>query len=198
MSTSFIRAFFALDFPVESKQHLAAALEGLKLHLQKTFQKNTFRWVKPTNLHVTLQFLGQVEEGEVTKLLQKAREELKGLKSFYLHLGPLEWFPTAYRPQVLSLKVEPDEACAALSKVLGQGARALGYKIEERLFRAHVTLARAEGLRYLPPELLTSLAWPPLPDIFVKEVVLFRSESDSDGSRYTRLASVELEQKDLE
>lgn len=193
MSTFFIRAFFAIDLPVEFKQQLGLAMTALELHLKKEFKGNPFHWVKPQNLHLTLQFLGQVDEEAVAKLLQQVSEELKGLPSFYLKLGSLEWFPGSQRPRVLSLKAEPHEVLAKLAQALGKAAESLGYKIEDRPFRAHLTLARVEGLRNLDPELLNSFGGPVLPEMFVKEVVFFRSETQSGGSVYTRLASIELE-----
>jgi len=194
MSASFIRAFFAIDLPVKYKQQLAVAMTALRSHLQTVFQlSDDWRWVKQQNLHLTLHFLGPVKEDEVVKLLQRVRMELAGMKSFYLHLGPLEWFPSSDRPQVLSLKAEPQHFLAELALALRKVTAVLNDKIEAQSFRGHVTLARTEGLPQLNPRVLSSFSWPDLPEIFINEIIFFRSDSQSRGSVYTRLASIQLE-----
>ncbi len=193
MSTSFIRAFFAVDLPLECKEQLGVLMAALKLHLKKSLKHQPFRWVKPENLHLTLQFLGQVDQGETAHLLQAARGEVVGLKSFSLRLGPLEWFPSPHRPQVISLRAEPYHALAELSQALGRGAATLGYIVEDRPFRAHLTLARVESVRNRDPALLASFSGEALADVFVKEVVLFSSQTLSGGPVYTRLDGLELE-----
>lgn len=188
-----MRAFFAIDLPVEVKKQIAEARDGLKHYLKNEFRRRKpLRWVEPENLHITLQFMAQLGEDDSDKLGQAVRTQLSGLKSFYLNMGPLEWFPSSYRPRVLSLKADPHEILAELSHVLGKEIEVLGYAIEDRPFRAHLTLARVDGLRDVDPLVLASFAWPVLPAMAVNEVVLFRSESHSGGSIYTPLARIKL------
>ncbi|HSW71567.1 MAG TPA: RNA 2',3'-cyclic phosphodiesterase [Gammaproteobacteria bacterium] len=193
MPASFIRGFFAIDLPLVCKQQLAAAVATLKLPFKQAFQKqpDPFHWVKLQNLHLTLQFLGQVKEDELVKLLQQAQLELQGLKAFLLPLGSPEWFPSSSHPKVLSLAVPPLESLAALALALKKSASALSYPVEDRPFRGHITLARIHDLDHPDPALLRTFLWPAL-SVFVKEVVFFRSDSEKGESIYTQLASLSL------
>jgi 2'-5' RNA ligase len=193
VSASLIRAFFAIDLPPECQRQLGFFMEALQLHLKKILkQHSAFRWVQPQNVHLTLQFLGQLKPEDAAELLREASRQLAGLQPFSLRLGHLEWFPSPYRPHVLSLHAQPDVALAELSQALGRAALALGYAIEDRPFRAHLTLARIEDQRNLEPQLLHAFSWEELPDVLVNEVVLFRSETLSGGSVYTRLARLKM------
>lgn len=187
-----MRTFFAVDLPPQDKQHLAIAMNALRPYLQKVYKGAVFRWVKPDNLHLTLQFLGQVNEAVIEALLQQAYIELEGTPSFYLSLGPLEWFPNCYQPRVLSVKLGPQEILTKLSSALKKAAVASGCRVDERLFRAHLTLARIDHLVNAGPEILHTFSWPSFAEILVKEVVFFQSEPGSNGSVYTRLAGLSL------
>jgi len=192
MEPVFIRAFFALDLPVEQKHHLVEAMAELKEYLEKKYKTRQFRWVKAANLHITLQFMAALPEEALLPLLQQVRSVLRGLKSFYLQLGQPEWFPSTEVPRVLSLKTEHQDNLRELSAVIGKAMVACAYPVEDRPFRGHLTLARVEGLHHLDPEYLSAFAWPGLPEIFINEIVLFKSEPQRGGSIYTRLASIQL------
>src|SRR5205085_671714 len=104
----------------------------LKPYLKKKYKRNDFHWVKPGKIHLTLQFLAQVAEADLAKLLQQVHAELRQLEPFNLHLGAPEWFPSSHQPQVISLGAEPHAALAALSLAIGRGIRASGYSSEDR------------------------------------------------------------------
>lgn len=187
MKTLTLRAFFALDLPFAVKQQLTEGLEVLK----QQWQGEALHWVKPQNLHLTLQFLGEVKTTDLPILLERCHAELKGQKEFYLTLGSLEWFPSLSHPKVLSLKAEPQELLAELSQALRRGA----VYSEDRSFRGHLTVARVKGPGVVDTELLSFFQGISLPPLLVKEIFLFRSDLEGSGPRYTPVASLSLENK---
>lgn len=193
MHTSLIRVFFAVDLPTEQKEVLGKRMGALKKHLNPLMKPpSSFRWVRPESLHLTLQFLGEIKEEKIAGLLEREKQALEGLQAFQFNLGPLEWFPNSHRPTVLSLQATPQDALTKLAQALGDGALARGYVIEDRPFRPHITLARVENLNNPAPDILASFAWQELPPLFVKEVVLFRSDPGEGGPVYTRLETLKV------
>lgn len=194
MNAPFIRAFFGIELPQACKQQLDVMMAGLEQYLKTVYKKTRtpFRWVQPQNLHLTLQFLAQIKQSDVIPMLRQVCLELARFKVFKLGLGPLEWFPSPYRAQVLILKGEPHEFLQALSQAIGRGVVALNYPLEQRPFRAHVTLARAAVARERDPEVLKAFSWAPLPDLLIKELVFFRSDSQIGRSVYTPMARIGL------
>lgn len=187
-----MRTFFAIDLPVEYKKQLGCWVEALQLEFKRYFKKDSFRWVRAENLHITLQFLDQLKQDDMAKLLEHVRAEVHQSPAFYLQLGPLEWFPNVDFPHVISLCAAPHSKVAELALTISRGIVASGYAIESRAFRSHLTLARVGRLHSIQGENFDTVLLPHLPEVFVKEVVFFRSELRAEGSLYTKMASIEL------
>jgi 2'-5' RNA ligase len=145
--------------------------------------------VRPESLHVTLRFLGDVARESVEGLAARVRDETQPLAPFSLRLSALGSLPPNRRPRVLMLELEPQEPLAALARAVEQGVVAAGCAAERRSFRGHLTLGRVRE-RGAPPS-LASLPVPPV-SFEVNETVLFASEPQPGGSRYTPLARVAL------
>ncbi|HVY53085.1 MAG TPA: RNA 2',3'-cyclic phosphodiesterase [Gammaproteobacteria bacterium] len=187
-----MRTFFAIDLSPDCKKRLSAYMHTLAENFTVHFEKDRFRWMKPQNLHLTLQFIGQLQEEDLTRLLLEVRKELLEQKAFYLKLTNLEWFPSINAPHVLSMQANEHQRLANLAKLIGKGIATCNYNVEKRPYKGHVTLARLENINNVSEEILKKFSAIELPEIFVKEIVFFRSEADMDGSRYTKLASLEL------
>ncbi len=141
------RLFFAL-WPDEALRHRLA--EWQRTHLPLGVQPT-----HPADLHLTLHFLGQVDEARVAAL-SALGDDLPG-EAFTLRLDRLGHWP---KPRVLWVgpSVVPS-ALHVLHHRLGENLHALGFRLDSRPWQAHVTLARKvslspEGLSFVP------IAWP--------------------------------------
>jgi 2'-5' RNA ligase len=179
-----LRAFFAWEVPAAAK----ATLGALAAELRARPDGDGVRWVRSESYHVTLRFLGSVDATVVPALVEAVQNELAAAKPFEVVLGAPHAFPSAKRPRVVVLAVEPEAPLAALAERIEAGVVAAGLPAERRRFRAHLTLGRVRSRR-LPALSAEPLASGPLD---VREVVLFRSDLDRDGSRYTPLAQIPL------
>lgn len=184
-----VRVFFAVDLPPPAREKIGRFIENLK---QKNRSK-AIRWTRPENLHITLQFLAEVRSEHLDKLVAAVREHISGKwQAPGLVLGKPQLFPNPFRPRVIVLDVTPQEDLAVLSGLIGTGIQAAEYAIEDRPFRAHLTLGRIKQPQGVDLRFLTGCMAPDMDEITVKEVVLFRSEPQPDGSRYTVMERIGL------
>src|SRR5579885_645675 len=177
-----IRIFFAIDLPEPAKERLGSYISTLK----KKAKTNGIRWTKPENLHITLQFLAEVHSEHLPELVRNVRSRIEGtLQGATLTFGSLHLFPSPYRPRVIVLNVAPQDELTVLSELIGEGIKASNYKIEDRPFRAHLTLGRIKQPQGVNLGFLDDSQPVELEEIDVREIVLFRSEPQPEGSKYT-------------
>lgn len=183
-----IRIFFAIDLPAPVRETLGRFIGELK----KTAKSRSIRWSKPDNLHITLQFMPEVRAEHLEGMIQCVREELKTIvNKMHFTFGSIHLFPSAYRPRVIVLDILPQEPLVELSRHVGRGITAMQYDIENRPFRAHLTLGRIKH-QDMRLDFLSTVKAPKINDMAVEDVVLFRSEPQEDGSHYTVLERIAL------
>lgn len=178
-----LRTFFAVALGDDARREAAALAERLRAEAGG----DAVRWVRPEAYHVTLRFVGATPAARVPALAVAVREETAGFAPFTLRLGAPGGFPNARRPRILTIEVadEPPGALAALAAAVERGTVAAGFAPETRAFRGHVTLGRLRDPRRRPPRLPAEPCAPsPFP---VTSLALMRSETGTDGSRYTPL-----------
>jgi 2'-5' RNA ligase len=143
------------------------------------------RRVAVESLHVTLCFLGEIDEAQLSGI----GDVVCGLRveePVPVSVGELLWLPP-HRPRVCAIGVvDLDGTLGALQVSLAATLSAGGwYDPERRTFLAHVTLARLRGERRMPAEVEVG----ELPAFAIPSVSLYRSWP---GPRYEALASVAL------
>src|SRR5205814_9110781 len=112
-------------------------------------------WVRGDGIHVTLKFLGEVghdREAEVAAALGRAAA---GARTLPLALAGFGVFPDFRRPRVVWAGIAPEPGLEILQHRVEQEFAPLGFPMEARAFRPHVTLGRAA--RDARPAALTGL-----------------------------------------
>lgn len=185
-----IRIFFAIDLPTSTKENLGSFISLLK----KKSKSNAIRWTKAENLHITLHFLAEVKTEHLPTIIDNVRKELQGTHlNSILSIGSLHLFPNPYRPRVIVLDLTPQENLATLSCKIGYGIQSANYEVDSRPFRGHLTLGRIKQPHGVSLNFLSEFT-----DLFatekitVNEVILFRSEPQQHGSKYTALERLPL------
>lgn len=186
MST--IRAFFAIIPPKSMSDLLSSVLESLRQSSPEHF----IRWAHVENLHITLQFLKNIQPEHVIPLIEKVQIELKNTPTFQLEFHGLEWFPAPDHPKILSLAVGPQNSLTPLSATIGHAISALNYPVESRPFRAHMSIGRLLNNSSKQKVLLNQIKLPTIPPITINELYLVESKSSKGESNYSSLAKFNL------
>jgi RNA 2',3'-cyclic 3'-phosphodiesterase len=118
--------------------------------LRQRREKLPVKWVRPENIHLSVKFLGDVDdsrEAELRSALQRAATGAGGGHSeprpLTLQITGLGAFPDYHRPHVVWAGVTPDPALELLQHGVEQAFEPLGFPAEARAFRPHVTLGRS-------------------------------------------------------
>jgi 2'-5' RNA ligase len=105
------------------------------------------RWVRLDGLHLTLRFLGPTLEDRVALARDAVREAAAAARPISVTLGGAGTFPASGRPRALWLGVgEGGDALANLAAIVDRSLVDRGWAAETRPYRAHLTLARADGV----------------------------------------------------
>ncbi|MCX7794621.1 MAG: RNA 2',3'-cyclic phosphodiesterase [Thermodesulfovibrionales bacterium] len=179
-----IRSFIAIELNEDIKKELGLLIEDLKPLAQD------LKWVRPENLHITLKFLGGVEEKKIEKIKQALEETVKPYKPFTVKIKGIGQFPEKKMPRVIWAGVEHSETLLLLQRETEKSLLKLGFKKEEREFTGHITIARLKNHHDIK-KLLNKL-----PDFKdkdfgiqeVNEIVLMKSELRPEGARYEIIA----------
>ena len=189
---SLLRAFIAVELPIEIRQAACAATSKLRKEIGELV-----RWVPLENMHLTLKFLGDVAPSNMDMLSQMLRAETELFNCFDLHLNGLGSFPSPKRPRLIYIGIQAPAALESLHRGIESASRRLGYESEERGFSPHLTLGRVKQnvtateqqviRRALEQTKIDSLG-----TARVDSVQLFKSDLKPTGSVYTQLYSAPL------
>jgi 2'-5' RNA ligase len=147
-------------------------------------------WESPEKLHITLKFLGEIDERRAAELGSAATRAARNVSCFGLRIEGAGSFPPRGVARILWLGVvEETGALARLQQSLEDECAREGFPREARPFHPHITIARLrrpEGARRLAV-LHQEKGFAPA-SFEVADLVLMRSELGSGGSRYTELS----------
>ena len=166
------RLFFGLELPAEIKARL------LKVRSPVTGA----RWQSAEQLHITLLFLGGVEESRLAAMIGSARAIRR--TPFELEVSGLGCFGQARRPRNLWAGVKPEAPVADIHEALGQRMEKLGFEAERRSFMPHITLARFKRQPGSVERPLAEQGASVFGQFAVTEFALFYSKPGPAGSEY--------------
>jgi 2'-5' RNA ligase len=154
------------------------------------------KWASPESMHVTLLFLGDVDDRELHAICRAVQDVAAREPPFQLRVSGVGAFPNTRRPKIVWGGVtEGAEALQRLYDDLETRMLDLGcYRKEERGYTPHLTLGRVRGEsdgHILASELAKRTAWEG-GRTMVEEVLVYSSEMDRDGPVYTVIGRAEL------
>ncbi len=174
-----IRTFVALEMPVAVKRQVVSVARHMS-HLGQ------MRWVRSEGVHLTLKFLGDVEENRVADVVLAVQRVASKFQPLALSTAGLGGFPHLESARVLWLGVEGDlERLRILQGRIAHKLEDLGFERERRRFFAHVTVGR---VRRKPVRMTAENAkkWRAV-NFTVDRVSVMKSTLRPDGAVYTTL-----------
>ena len=168
----------------------SAAVRTLQRHIHHDVR---VRWVAGENMHVTVRFLGNVDDDRVPGVLTALRPPLP-LAAFEIALGECGVFPPSGPPRVIRIGLASGLASLqTLHDEFNRRLAPLALEPEHRAFNAHLTLARIsdaprgsttairQAVEAVRPELVQSC---------VTSATVFQSRLSPKGASYHALLDV--------
>lgn len=191
-----LRSFIAIDLPHEIQKKIARST----IILQEKLPKPLVRWVPVQNIHLTLQFLGDVSPSNLELLSGELRINLANSPCIEVLVGKAGAFPNVHRARTLWIGLTAPPAFATLHQTIQATTARIGYPVENRKFSPHLTIGRVNQ-NASPADLNMIQMTIQHTDIgiigkfLVDAVHLFKSDLHPTGPVYTRIYSMPLARK---
>ena len=188
-----MRLFVAIDIGDAMRREAQRVIAALTIKLEQAKEPPKVVWVRPAALHVTIKFLGEVDEAEA--------ERLKALLAPPIAMAPFDvsWrgigaFPSTRHPRALWLGVINGAAqLAEVESEISTRVAGAAVQLDDRALLPHLTLGRikmpGKGLDW--PKILKACELRNVTS-HIDKVVLYRSQLSQHGPNYTELVSAPL------
>jgi len=180
------RVFIAINLPENIKEELNKLLSLCR----KINSQPVIRYVKAKGIHLTLHFLGYLDEQQINQVKAVMQNSAINFQRTDLTTGQINAFPDFKNPRVifLSSQGKGKDTLANLQKNLGQDLEKIGIEVDHRAWQPHLTLARIVG----PTQFKTENIKLPRLEIPVTSIKLMESQLLPNGAEYEVLASFTL------
>ncbi len=179
-----MRLFVALDLGESVRAAILAFCEKLRRALPAA------RWVRPEGIHVTLKFIGEVEEDRVAPI-QSALEKIHSAAPVEMIFRGTGFFPNERRPRVFWVGIDASPKLPQIASEIEARLEPFGIARETREFRPHLTLARFDDFRSIEKlhAPLRESGAQEFGAVKTSDMHLYQSKLGPNGAQYTRLAT---------
>ncbi len=183
-----MRTFIAIEIPKIVKEIIEQFENQLKS------EKAKITWVKPDNVHITLKFLGEVEESKIPEIHNTLKICVSKQKPFDIEVAGSGVFPNFTRPRVLWVGLKKGtEELKNIAQSIDNELEKFGFKKEERDFKPHLTIGRVKFI-HNPQEFLQKMNSEEFKgEMFTaREILIMKSDLKPTGAIYTKLHIIEF------
>lgn len=184
-----IRSFIAIPLGAD----LIARIEKTQRELKSV--PADVKWVSPGSIHLTLKFLGNVEEAGIEDIAQGIKRGIKDVHPWKANVKTMGAFPGLRSPRVVWIGIDDTGGqMVRLQNQIEKEMAGLGFEEEKRAFSPHLTLGRVrspQGRNDLAKYLLDERERV-FGEISVDRVILYKSELRPSGAVYTALRELPL------
>lgn len=177
------RLFLAI--PIETKNNgFVPLVDDLKKRLA---HEKMINWVRPTNIHLTLKFIGETPPRDEPKIIEAVSKVLDNQKSFTMDFNRTGIFGARYAPRVLWLGMQqtPD-VLLNLEEAVLTAFDNIGYQRDRQNFVPHLTLCRIKNLceKQYFQKVVQAIEHKTYIYQEVNEIILFQSILRPEGAVY--------------
>ena len=183
-----IRTFVCIEIPERVRERIAELQRGLRRADAQV------SWTRPSNIHLTLKFLGDLTPTRVERVARAVERAANSIAPFEVEVGCAGCFPSPRSPRVLWVGLtELPDSLKQLHARIEDELYGEGIPRESKRFSPHLTIGRVrtpKNAGRLAEELMAAGF---VPEKFLaREVIVMRSELNPAGSLYTPQAVIAL------
>ena len=189
------RLFVAAALPEGAAEAVRSIVDDVRAEALPDGARDV-RWVRLDGLHLTLRFLGPTAEDRVEPTAAAVRAVASAAAGpIELELGGTGTFPPHGRPRALWIGIATGaDVLSGLAAELNTALADAGWDRDDRPFRAHLTLARSDGVPAgtLVADRLAKVMADRRISARVESIGLFESVTGGGPARYVPVISVPL------
>jgi len=183
------RSFIAIDIQDHIKRDISKVQAGLKSY------GFDIKWVRPEAMHLTLIFLGEIPASSTGVIREQMTHAAKGVRPFSIFVKGVGAFPDARRPRVVITDIDGEKnELKGLKNSLDGHLEILGFPIESRPFKGHLTLGRVikkiDGRQF--EHAIKGYSEFSTHPFEVSRMILFKSDLKPSGPIYSEMASIDF------
>lgn len=184
------RVFVAIDISDEARRRVAARIS----YFRDDTQGSAIKWLHPGKLHLTLRFVGDVDNEQLKAVVSVAEKVSRHFSKFKLCLKGAGLFPSPSKARILWIGIGDDHGtCVKIREMLEQEFLQLGFVGARKALTPHLTVARVKEPRMAGPLIQKHLNTEFEPVEFeASEIVIYESKLPPTGSVYSRVTGFEL------
>lgn len=178
------RLFFSIPLPNDISNQFVKAVKQIRIGHERT---DIIRWLPPENWHITLLFMGDVQDTLIPEILEEVEEVFKQSKPLSLKFKEIVFAPVPDNASFIWAEYDKNESYNALSRSIYQKLKRFILEDTNNNFRdiiPHVTLAR---FNKNSKSVLPKLIQPKITDLTVDTIELMESKLTLEGPIYTKL-----------
>jgi len=183
-----VRLFVAIETSIEVRRALGKVQRSLAAF------DDTVRWTAAEQLHMTLKFLGDVEDGRLPSVVEVCRKAASATQPFAMRFVGCGCFPPSGRVRIVWAGTQAPAGTLDRCQLAAEDAFAeMGFPPEGRAFAPHLTIGRVREDR-TDGRLREAVAAAKLPPVeqLVEEIVLMQSVLRAQGAEYVAAARIPL------
>ena len=188
-----MRTFIAIEISEEIKNTLAQ----IEFHLK--YAGADVKWMKPENVHLTLKFLGEIDEKKATEVTAVLDSISGSVKPFEVSIKDIGAFPKIEHPRVVWIGLDKGAVeTTVITARIDEALSKIGFAKETRPFSPHLTIGRVRSplnkdkLKEKMLSAAVSIDLSSVPPHQTSAVILFQSTLTPQGSIYTKLHESKL------
>ncbi|MDI6601148.1 MAG: RNA 2',3'-cyclic phosphodiesterase [Thermoanaerobacteraceae bacterium] len=179
-----MRTFVAINFPDSLKNEIQDIQNSLKSYVKVA------RWIRMDNFHLTIKFLGEIDERGKEFAIEAIQQACNGLKPFEINFDRIGYFGTYENMRVIWIGMnENADKLVSLQNRIEMSFSDYGFSSDEKGFKPHITIARDV---IMTRKIDISSFAIKLDELYVNEVSLMLSENKGKGFYYTPLYTFKL------
>lgn len=146
-----MRAFLALNIPANIRSNISRLSRELQ-----SFNIKGIKWVKPENYHITIQFIAELKETDLDKLVEDLEREFYDIESIEFTDPHLMIIPS-HKPKIIWIEIDTENKIINnIHRRFKKTLISMGYPIDNKTLKFHITLGRVKKR---------------LPDFFVQKIL---------------------------
>lgn len=183
------RVFLAIALNEDIKNKMKSQVKKVEVTGKK--KEWDMNWTPGDNYHITLNFIGDIEEDKINDINLMVSEFVNNQEQFELKVGGVGAFPSVDSARVIWLGVQAKKDLIGLQQELSEKLHHLGLDVEDKDYRPHLTIARLRN-KHNVENLISPLKKIDCGKIRVSNITLFESKLVGKYPKYIPLKVFEF------